>query len=81
MKHCTLIVERHYLTCQDENCEDFCCVARRDYERKISNLESKIEVVRKRLVDIRAHDLFCGVNMCGHKQTDLACLDAIKELE
>ncbi len=73
--------EMHYLNCIDRDCEKYGCLARRDYERKIANLESKIESARLRFCQIRTHDLFCGVNMCGHKQTDLACLDAVEELD
>lgn len=31
----------HYLNCQDENCEKFACVARRDYEQKLLRLETQ----------------------------------------
>lgn len=34
--------EMHYLNCTDENCEIFFCVARRDYERQISELQSRV---------------------------------------
>lgn len=43
--------EIHYLNCQDDCCERFACVARRDYEQKILRLEAalgKISDPRKR---------------------------------
>lgn len=37
--------EMHYLNCQDDNCEFFFCVARRDYERQISTLQEEMETL------------------------------------
>lgn len=36
------MTEKHYLTCMNENCEKFACVARRDYEQKVKRLENEI---------------------------------------
>lgn len=41
--------EAHYLNCQDENCERFACVARRDYERQISKLGSDLKDAEERI--------------------------------
>jgi hypothetical protein len=41
--------ESHYLTCQDENCEKAYCVARRDYEAKLSGLERKNRVLQVKI--------------------------------
>lgn len=39
--------EIHYLNCDDECCERFACVARRDYQRQISCLqEENTELIR-----------------------------------
>ncbi len=43
--------EMHYLRCTNINCEVFACVARRDYEQKIANLEFELN---KKQIDIDA---------------------------
>lgn len=38
---------RHYLTCQDDNCQVACCVGRREFEWKIARLEKELEQLKK----------------------------------
>jgi hypothetical protein len=39
--------DRHYLTCQDDNCERAACTARREYEEKILSLELRNEALQR----------------------------------
>lgn len=48
-KRMIFIAELHYLSCLNEDCEIFSCVARRDYEGKISVLENHMEYIYNKL--------------------------------
>ena len=46
--------ESHYLNCADPNCEQFGCVARRDYESTIDALEDSEAKLRAQLAKYKA---------------------------
>lgn len=43
--------DMHYLNCDDRDCEKVACVARRDYERKISELENAINKCKELIAE------------------------------
>ncbi len=82
--------QSHYLTCIDDNCEQFACVARRDYESKITELERKLKVAAQAIKDFPTghnhwdsegtHGQNCSICMAQykHKREALAEIEGTK---
>lgn len=55
--------ESHYLKCQNENCERFACLARRDYEHRLASACRKLDVAIGALDGLHAETKI-GMDRC-----------------
>ena len=44
--------EMHYLNCDDEDCEKFACIARRDYEHQLEIMESEVSLLAAKVKEL-----------------------------